>query len=345
MIPPGRIRLRETPLRTCVAVCAVFVIVALALVLHAGCVRRPEQPLPQAPVAPSPTQEPAQPPSGATAPSQTDATRPQPAEVDAAHNAAARKVVAEALGWREDEVHVFDLALTEDGGVCGAARCEDGPVACAFALARIDDRLALASLGCTSAPGESDHRIGPEELLRSAETFAARAYCRWTPDSMHLEFQHETRLSGPARWFEWEQVTAEGYYTGNSLSVVIRSDTGNVDAYTARFAKLPLKQPRVARETAGAMAERLVRDAVARYGVPAKWHLLSGRCLLSSPLAEEAPGPVWLFEYEATMDMPHPPRIMHSILVDAVTGKVVEQDPPPRVDSHGSEPAHRADGM
>lgn len=54
MIAPGRMRLQEIPLCTYLTVCVVFAVAALALILHAGCVRRPEQPLPQAPVAPLP---------------------------------------------------------------------------------------------------------------------------------------------------------------------------------------------------------------------------------------------------------------------------------------------------
>ena len=41
-------------MRTCVAVFAILMVATLALMLHAGCVRRPEQPPPRAPVAPLP---------------------------------------------------------------------------------------------------------------------------------------------------------------------------------------------------------------------------------------------------------------------------------------------------
>lgn len=336
MTTPGHTWLLETTSRRCLAVWAVFVVAVLALVLHAGCVRRPQEPVPLAPGAPSPTPGRAELFPGATESSRTGGTRTPsssaapPAEVDAAQKAAAREVVAGALGWDADGTHVSEFTPTDDGGICGHVRCEGEVVEYGFVVAQVDARLALTSLQCTSAPEATDHDIGATELLRSARTFAARACHRWTPDSMQLASQHETRLSGPACWFEWEQVTAEGYYTGNSLSVVVRSDTGDIDAYSARFAKLPLREPTIAQDVARALADTLVRAAMARRQVEFRCELVSHRCLLCSPLANDAPGPVWEFEYELTPDMPHPPAMMQWIAIDAITGEVVEQDPPPR---------------
>lgn len=193
--------------------------------------------------------------------------------------------------------------------------------------------LAVLLAGCphdlrapaTSPPSPtSAHDIGWEEAEAKGTVAAQETYPQLKTKKMQLTQKSRVQTSETAYGyvFIWEQLTKEGFRTGNMATVVVDATSGNIIQNWASLGKVPGKHPKITRNDAVKIAERELGLTPAQ---PRRTYRLNhAECLLGA----SGRNPQWTVEFVVTLVSPDNADKVEwgaGAVIDGLTGRVVRK--------------------
>lgn len=214
-----------------------------------------------------------------------DVTQPDP-----------RHVVAQALAVKEDAVRIQRISHKEGGReVVVQATVPDGEHERVKVTYNAETRFLRRVFWFDRTVSEpEDTRIPMEEALGQAKRLKARLF---PPVPVKMQLVERARRDRPAYCtFAWQARAAPGVYTGDMVSVLISSITGEPISYVQRVAKVrpELEDIDVGRDRAMAIAREHLHG---RYDSPVELSLDEPRLMLSSPIHPDE-GSVWIVDFD-----------------------------------------------
>lgn len=249
---------------------------------------------------------------------------------DARTLAAAKALVTRAVAVPPASLRV---ALSRRPGrnlIDGQASDTSGTKVASFGITAVDGKQVLSYLNVAWQPSAPRPPLGLTKGATIGERLAAALYPRWKGHRMTLvnrnRTHHGPRARGqamprPAYEFGWVETVRPGYYSRNSVSLLLDAATGKLGTYHASFAFLPLKYPIVSRERAQTAANAWIHGRNRNTTLAAP-RVVRHNCTLGGG----GEPPVWYFEYRWTIPAPLGKEALHagdSARVDGVTGTVI----------------------